>query len=90
MDYAGERLEVKRSNYLYETGDPKTRAARRTVELFPTTVELLRSIRPLDATPEMPLFTNILGRRLDQSAFKEHWYNCLEELKIRKRGLYSS
>ena len=88
VDYPGGRVQVQRSHYLYELGDTKTRAARRTVELFPGTVDLLRSIRLPDAKPEMPIFTNTLGHGLDQQAFKEHWYNCLRELNIRKRGIY--
>jgi integrase len=88
LDYAGLLAHVRRSRHLNEYGEPKTRAARRTIELFPASVALLRSIRPLHVTPDTPVFTNVLGRPLDQQAFTRHWYECLRSLGIRQRGIY--
>ena len=82
------RLHVRRSRHLGEVNRPKTRSARRTVELFPATVQLLQAIRPLHVTPETPVFQNIFGRPLDQQSFSTHWYDCLRSLGIRQRGIY--
>jgi integrase len=88
-DLQAGRLYIRRSRHLGEVNRPKTRSARRTVELFPTTVQLLAAIRPLHVTPESPMFLNIAGRPLDQQAFtNSHWYDCLRSLDIRQRGLY--
>ena len=76
-DLAAGRLHIRRSRHLGEVNRPKTRSARRTVELFPATVRLLEAIRPLHVTPERPVFVNIIGRPLDQQAFATHWQECL-------------
>ena len=89
LDDAQGWAQVRRSRYLGEEGDPKTRGARRTVELFPATVELLRVIRPLRVTPDIPVFRNTLGQPLDQQTFSRHWYACLRALNIRQRGVYA-
>jgi integrase len=88
IDYGLGRAQVRRSRHLYAYGEPKTRNARRTIELFPTVVALLRSIRQLRVTQDTPVFTNIIGRALDQQAFTRHWYECLRSLGIRQRGIY--
>lgn len=87
-DLGAGRLHIRRSRHLGQVNRPKTRSARRTVELFPTTVRLFAAIRPLHVTPESPVFLNIAGRPLDQQAFATHWYDCLRSLGIRQRGLY--
>ncbi len=51
------RVQVRHSRHLGAYVDPKTASARRTVELFPEVVQLLREIQPLRVTPEMPVFT---------------------------------
>jgi hypothetical protein len=86
--YDRARAEVRRSRHLYEYNQPKIQAARRVIELFPATVELLWSLRPLHVSPDLAVFTNILGRALDQQAFTRHWYKCLRSLGIRQRGIY--
>jgi len=88
LDLAAARLHVRRSRHLGEENRPKTRSARRTVELFPATVHLLQTIRPLHVMPDSAVFMNTLGHPLDQQAFATHWYDCLRSLGIRQRGLY--
>ena len=88
IDLPRERLYIRRSRHLYEYGEPKTRSARRTVELFPETVRLLRVLQPLRVMPETPVFTNLIGRPIEPQAFCYHWYECLRALGIRQRGLY--
>lgn len=82
------RLYVRRSYHLYRYQAPKTSSARRTVELFQETVQVLRAILPLHVTPETPVFTTTDGRPIEPKTFSEHWYRCLRALNIRTRGLY--
>jgi hypothetical protein len=86
----GARLHVRRSRHLWEYGDPKTASSRRTVELFPEAVHLLRCIQPLHVTPDMPVFTNTRGQPVEPNSLLPHWYTCQRALGIRVRGLYST
>ena len=86
LDHA--RLHVRRSRHLWEYGDPKTASARRTVELFPWTVELLGQLLRLRVAPSMPVFTNTLGMPIEPNSLLPHWYACQRALGIRVRGLY--
>jgi integrase len=88
LDLCRGRLHVRRSRHLWEYGAPKTDAARRTVELFPEAVRLLHSIQPLRVTPEMPVFTNTVGKPIEPNSLLPHWYACQRALGIRVRGLY--
>ena len=67
---------------------PKTKAARRTIELYPETTKLLRALQPLRVTPETPVFVGIAGTPIEPNTFLPHWYDCLRALKLRQRGLY--
>jgi integrase len=88
VDLKRSRLHVRRSRHLYDYGDPKTRSARRTVELFPETVRLLAAIQPLNVTPTMPVFVNTLGLPIEPNSMLKPWYACQRALGIRVRGLY--
>jgi integrase len=90
IDLVARRLHVRRSRHLYAYGEPKTASARRTVELFDSSVELLRTIQPLHVAPEMPVLTNTNGKPIEPNAFLRHWYDCLRGLGIRQRGLYAT
>jgi len=88
LDLAAARLYVRRSRHLWQDNRPKTRSARRTVELFPETVRLLATLQPLHVTPDMPVFTNINGEPIEPNSFLAPWYRCLRALGLRQRGLY--
>ena len=88
IDLEGGRLQVRRSRHLGQYGEPKTRAARRTGELFPETVRLRASLQPLRTTPTEPVFRNTVGSVLDQQAFDYSWSACLRALGLRQRGIY--
>jgi len=90
IDLIGRRLHVRRSRHLGAYGEPKTASARRTVELFDSTVDLLRALQPLHVTPEDPVFTNTNGKPIEPNAFLRHWHDCLRGLGIRQRGLYAT
>ena len=88
LDLAAGVLHVRRSRHLWEDNRPKTRSARRTVELFPETVRLLAALRPLHVTPDTPVFTNLNGNPIEPNSFLAPWYRCLRALGFRQRGLY--
>jgi integrase len=88
VDLKRSRLHVRRSRHLYDYGDPKTRSARRTEELFPETVRLLAAIQPLNVTPTTPVFVNTLGEPIEPNSMLKPWYACQRALGIRVRGLY--
>jgi integrase len=88
VDLEGARLQVRRSRHLWEYGDPKTDSARRGVELFPETVQLLSQLQPLRVQPEMPVFTNTRGQPIEPNSLLPHWYACQRALSVRVRGLY--
>ena len=75
LDRATARIE--RSRHLYADDETKTVAARRTMELHPVSVELLRAMRPIRVEPDLPVFLNVDGGQLEPKAFSEHWYACL-------------
>ncbi len=69
---------------------PKTAQASRTVELLPETVRLLRGITPAGTDSERHVFTNVRGGPIEPNSLLRHWYVCMKELGIRKRGLYAT
>ena len=80
LDLAIARLYVRRSRHLWQDNRPKTRSARRSVELFPETVRLLAGLRPLQVMPETPVFTNMNGQPIEPNSFLVPWYRCLRAL----------
>ena len=88
IDLNGRRLFVLRSRHMFAVSAPKTKQARRTVELFPEVVRVLRTIQPLHVAPETPVFVNTCGKPIEPKVFSEHWYACLRVLGIRQRGIY--
>src|SRR5262249_39620944 len=51
VDLSRATAEVRRSRHLGSYGNPKTKSAKRTVQLFPETVTLLRELQPLRVEP---------------------------------------
>lgn len=93
LDLERGLLFVRRSRSEYQDARPKTRQARRTVELFPAVVTVLRSIIPTDASPDRRVFTNTLGRPIEPTKFnRDHWTRALADdaVKVSHRGLYST
>jgi integrase len=79
---------IRRSRHGYHEGNPKTRSARRTVELFPLLVDAMRAIIPRDSSASAPLFLNTKGRAIEPHKFSDHWHRGLRETGVRQRGLY--
>jgi len=88
IDLARDVLYMRRSYHLYGYNAPKTKNARRTVELLPETVRILLDLRPLHVTPDTPVFVNTGGGPIEPKSFSVHWDDCLRVLGIRPRGLY--
>jgi integrase len=89
IDLAAARLFVRRSRHLGAYGEPKTRGARRTVELRPETIERLRTLCPLHVTPALAVFPHTDGEVIEPNAFLRHWYAAQRACAIRVRGLYA-
>lgn len=89
VDIANACLHVRRSRHLFEYNAPKTRQARRRVELFPEVVRVLGALQPLHVEPDMPVFKNTRGLPIEPNSLLPHWYRCLRALGIRQRGLYA-
>lgn len=88
LDLGRGLLYVRRSYHLYAYNAPNARSSRRTVELLPETVRVLRGIEPLHVMPELPVFTTTQGSTIERKTFSPHWYDCLRALGLRLRGLY--
>jgi integrase len=88
VDLRRGTVHVRQSYNEGKYGKPKTKNARRTIELHPDTVELLRAVKPLRESPEAPVFITTTGGPIEPKNFSEHWYACLRALGIRQRGLY--
>jgi integrase len=88
VDLANRRLSVRRSRHLGRYAAPKTKQARREVELFPELARVLSDLQPLHVAPTDPVFKNTCGEAIEPKAFSRHWYDCLRVLDIRQRGLY--
>lgn len=89
VDLAHGIAHIRRSFHYREVCDPKTRAARRTIELHPDMVDVFRALRPLRPEPGQPVFPNLDGRRIDPRVFWDIWKRGLQECRIRHRGVYS-
>ncbi len=88
VDLERGMLYVRRSYHLYGYNAPKTKAARRTVELFPQTVAILTALKKLHVKPETAVFLTTRGEPIEPKTFSEHWYSALRALGLRVRGLY--
>jgi integrase len=89
VDIAKGIAYIKASFHYGAVCDPKTRAAERSVELHPGMLAILRELRPLRPEPDQPVFTNLDGNRITPKTFWDTWKRCLQECRIRHRGLYA-
>jgi integrase len=80
---------VRRSFHCRTLGEPKTKTARRSIELHPEMVALLKALKPLRPQPGEPVFPNLDGNRITNQHFWGTWKRCLEACRIRHRGIYA-
>jgi len=90
VDLPRATVDIRRSRHLGSYGKPKTQSARRTVQLFPETVGLLRQLQPLRVEPTAPVFAHTRGGPIEPNALLPHWYAAQRACGIRVRGLYST
>lgn len=90
LDLVRGTAAIRRSRHLWTYGEPKTAGARRTVQLFPETVRLLRALAPLRLAPDLPVFTHTRGGPIEPNSLLPHWYAAQRACGIRVRGLYST
>jgi integrase len=70
-------------------GEPKTEAANRSIELHPEMLTILRALRPLRPDPGAIVFLNLDGHRIRNATFWGTWTRCLQDCRIRHRGIYA-
>jgi integrase len=80
---------IRASFHYGAVGAPKTRTAKRSIELHPEMVELLRALRPLRPEPGAIVFPNLDGHRIRNATFWGTWTRCLQDCRIRHRGIYA-
>jgi integrase len=80
---------IRASYHFGAVGPPKTRTARRSIELHPEMLTLLRALRPLRPEPGAPVFPNLDGQRIRNATFWGTWTRCLQDCRIRHRGIYA-
>jgi integrase len=90
VDLGRATVEIRRSRHLRTYGEPKTKSGRRTVQLFPETVDFLRRLQPLRVEPTAPVFPHTRGGPIEPNALLPHWYAAQRACGIRVRGLYST
>jgi integrase len=91
VDVTAKLAIISKSRHLQADNAPKTRAARRVIHLKPHVAAILRSIKPLHAKDDAPVFVNKLGSPINANEFrKTQWYRALRVLKIRPRDFYST
>jgi len=91
VDLRRRKLMVRRSRVRHEENAPKTAHSERTIELAPRVVEALEQRKPLRATDESYVFTNLEGRPIFPDPFvQKHWHPALRALNIRPRKFYAT
>lgn len=90
VDLDTGKFSIWRSRTLNEMNPPKTGKSKRTNDLLPNVIEVLKSMPVrLHASEKTPLFINTKGGPIDPNEFrKSYWYGVLAALKIRPRGPY--
>src|SRR5262249_22085828 len=61
----------------------QTAGARRTVQLFPETIRLLRALQPLRVEPTGPVLPNTRGTPIEPNSLLPHWYAAQRALGLR-------
>ena len=67
VDFESGVITVAESNYLGQSGPPKTRASRRVVYVDQTVLDALRGVRPEDYQPDGLVFPSAQGTALNPS-----------------------
>lgn len=90
LDLRTGKLSITTSRVEGEEGATKTSGSNRTIELFPSVLELLRSIKPLRVEPDDYIITNRSGKEpMDQHYFGQRIFQAaLAVLELKHRDFY--
>jgi integrase len=80
---------IRASYHAGAVGEPKTEAAHRSIELHPEMLRILRALRPLRPEPGAIVFPNLDGGRIRNATFWGIWTRCLQDCRLRHRGIYA-
>lgn len=85
------KLSIRTSRVDGEEGTTKTRASTRTIVLLEPVRQCLNQVRPLRAGPGDYIFTNQVGKPIDQKEFAwRHFWPALTALNLRHRDFYAT
>lgn len=92
VDLEQRRVSITKSRVDGHTGPPKTRGARRTIELAPVLAEILAGVYPLRPDPTAFVFCiRNTAQAIEQHNFaRADWATAQRRLKLRAHGLYST
>jgi integrase len=82
VDLVHGKASVSWSRTMGEENAPKTRASKRTLSLLPNVVDLLKTILPLHVGASDYVFTDELGRPVEQNEFGRKFGDVLRVLQI--------
>jgi len=89
VDLKAGFLCISKSRYLDRDGATKTVGSDRTIRLLPSVVDLLKQIKPLNATDRGYVFLNKEGQPVNFRTWRKGvWYRILRGLEIRPRKPY--
>ena len=91
VDLRSRKAHIGLSRHLGVENATKTRGSWRTISLLSTVVSVLEKIYPLIIDPDKYMFTDGLGKPIDQSEFNRVSFQpVLRVLKIRPRPFYNT
>jgi integrase len=90
VDLTSGKAMIVRSRHLGAEEAPKTRASRCTLKLLPNVIELLKATETLRQSPDDYVYTDELGKPIDQAEFGRGFQGVLRILKIRPRPFYNT
>lgn len=90
IDLTAGKFMIRKSRVLGEENATKTVGSKRTKEMLPNLIEVLKAMPTrLHGSEKEYLFTNNAGSPIDPNEFrKRYWYGVLAALKIRPRKPY--
>ena len=90
VDLRRGEISITKSRYLGKESGTKTVGSERVIKVLRGVVEVLKSIKPLHVSEEIPVFLNQEGRPCDFHTWRAKiWYRALRAKEIRVRKPYT-
>ena len=89
IDIKKMKARISASRHLREEHSTKTAASDRTIDLMPTTIDILKQLKPAKEKPDDYVFTNEKGLPIDQAEFGRKFGDALRVLEVRQRRFYN-